>query len=170
VHIFSANGIDEVELQVRRHWPRNGAPSTVDIRESPVQVPRASRLTPVNFKEHSGIFTIGLMGCSSITYLMGPPESPVYTHGAMSHIPSSYPGDFCSPQAALATVPGDDLVVLDVVISVHDMPTKATIDELSKFVEDKGIPEDRIWVYDGRGDGGSFCVRRDGRAGIPVHR
>jgi hypothetical protein len=48
------------------------------------------------------------------------------------------------PKAALDTVPDGDVIVMDVVISVHDMPTKETIRELSDFVK-KGVFQDRIW-------------------------
>ncbi len=170
--VFSANGGDEVELRVPTHWPPIGAFSRVDLQQSAVVVPRAKRLTPVDFAVHAGIYSIGLTTCSSITYLMGPAGgAPVYTHGAMSHIPESLPGPFCSPAAALATVPGGGgVVVLDVVIYVNTKPAAQTILELQNFVTGHGIQAERIWVYDGQGDPGeSFGVRRDGRAGMPFN-
>jgi hypothetical protein len=44
---------------------------------------------------HSGIYTFALITCGAVTYLMGPAGQAAYTHGAMSHIPSSLPSQFC---------------------------------------------------------------------------
>ena len=166
--VFSTNGIGAQQLQVRTNWPASGSVSTVDLQRSAVRVIIGASLTPVDFAVHAGIFSTQMSFCSSMTYLMGPGGGRVvYTNGAMSHIPSSVPGPFCNPTAALATVPVGGVVILDVVVSVHDRPTAQTIVNLQNFLTLNGIPAANIWVYDGEGDAGIFGVRRDGRAGKP---
>ena len=168
--VFSTNGIGAQQLQVRTNWPAAGSISTVDLQRSAVRVIIGASLTPVDFAAHAGIFSTGMSFCSSMTYLMGPGGGRVvYTNGAMSHIPSSVPGPFCNPTAALATVPVGGVVILDVVVSVHDRPTAQTIVNLQNFLTRNGIPAAHIWVYDGEGDAGIFGVRRDGRAGNPYN-
>jgi hypothetical protein len=173
MHVFVEKGLKtehQVHLRVQSgYWPAEGMMTRVDLGRDAVLAKMGAFLTPINFTEHSGIYTFGLATCGAVTYLMGPAGQAVYTHGAMSHIPSSLPGQFCSPQSALATVPEGGIEIKDVVIAVNGTPTNETITRLHDFLIHRGIAEERIWAYDGQDIGSAIGVRKDGRVGMPFN-
>jgi hypothetical protein len=173
MNVFVEKGSEakqQVHLRVQRgHWPAEGMMTRVDLERDAVSAKMGAYLTPVNFTEHTGIYTLGLITCGAVTYLMGPAGETAYTHGAMSHVPSSLPGQFCSPQSALATVSEGGIEIKDVVIAVNGTPTNEAITRLHDFLIHRGIAEERIWAYDGQDIGSGIGVRRDGRVGMPFN-
>jgi hypothetical protein len=173
MHVFVEKGKEaknQVHLRVQNgYWPAEGTMTRVDLEGDAVLARMGAFLTPVKFTEHTGIYTFGLITCGTVMYLMGPAGEAAYTHGAMSHIPSSLPGPFCSPDSALATVPEGGIEIKDVVIAVNGTPTKEAIIRLHDFLIERGIAEESIWAYDGQGIGSGIGVRKDGRVGMPFN-
>jgi len=172
MHVFVEKGkeANQVHLRVQSdYWPAEGMMTRVDFERDAVLAKMGAFLTAVDFTKHKGIYTFGLITCGAVTYLMGPAGQAVYTHGAMSHIPSSLPGQFCTPANALATVPEGGVEIKDVVIAVNGTPTDEAITRLHDFLIQRGIAEERIWAYDGQDIGSSIGVRKDGRVGMPFN-
>lgn len=173
MHVFVEKGSKakhQVHLRVQsRDWPAEGMMTRVDLEHDAISAKMGAFLTPVKFTEHTGIYTFGLITCGAVTYLMGPAGQAVYTHGAVSHIPSSLPGQFCSPDSALTTVPEGGIEIKDLVIAVNGAPTDEAITRLHDFLIHRGIAEKSIWAYDGQDIGSGIGVRRDGRVGMPFN-